>query len=119
MPTLADHITTELLTWPGVTSQPHRFGGIEFRLNGHEMGHLHGSRQADLPFPVRTREELVASGRASLHHILPQTGWVSYYLSGPESIPVLLDLFRPNYDRLNRPAPAAREQAEDSATTSA
>jgi hypothetical protein len=118
MPTLADQINTELLTWPGVTAQPHRFGGIEFRLNGHELGHLHGSRQADLPFPVRVREELVAAGRASLHHILPQTGWVSYYIKGPESIPDLLDLFRLNYDRYNKPAPTQHEQAGDKASAS-
>ena len=25
-------ITEELLTWPGVTAGPHRFGGVEFHL---------------------------------------------------------------------------------------
>ncbi len=113
MPTIADQIKAELLSWPGVTWQLHRFGGIEFRCNGHELGHLHGSRQADLPFPVRVREELVAAGRASPHHILPQTGWVSYHITGPESIPGLLDLFRLNYDRYNRPAPTPRAQPEE------
>jgi hypothetical protein len=34
------------------------------------MGHLHGEKLADLPFPVETRKELlVASGRALPHHI--------------------------------------------------
>ena len=60
---------------------------IEFRVNGHELRHSHGERQADLPFPVRGREELVASRRALPHHILPETGWLRYYLSGPERIP--------------------------------
>src|SRR3712207_7057353 len=40
------------------------FGGVEFRVRGHEIGHLHGSRLADLPFPVRMRKELVAGGKA-------------------------------------------------------
>jgi hypothetical protein len=118
LPTITDQIKTELLSWPGVTWQPHRFGGIEFRCNGHELGHLHGSRQADLPFPVRVREKLVASERASLHHVLPQTGWVSYYITGPESIPGLLDLFRLNYDRLNKPVQIRGEPTDEPSVTS-
>jgi len=55
---------------------------------------------ADLPFPIRTRKELVESGKAQHHHVLPQTGWVSYYLRGEEDITGALDLFRKNYDRL-------------------
>jgi luciferase-like monooxygenase len=55
---------------------------------------------ADLPFPVRMREELVESGKAQLHPVLPQTGWVSYYLSGEEDVAGALDLFEKNCDRL-------------------
>lgn len=99
MTSIAEQISHELLSWPGVTVQPHRFGGLEFRLNGHELGHLHGNRQADLPFSVKTREELVAAGKASLHHVLPQTGWVSYYIKGPEYVAGAVELFRLNYER--------------------
>jgi len=97
---IAERIAREVLRWLGTSSQPHRFGGVEFRYAGHELGHLHGSRQADLPFPVRIREELVASGRASPHHILPQTGWVTYYISGEDDIARVAALFRLNYDRI-------------------
>jgi Family of unknown function (DUF5519) len=99
MTSTAEQISHELLSWPGVTVQPHRFGGLEFRFNGHELGHLHGNRQADLPFSVKTREELVAAGKASLHHILPKTGWVSYYIKGPEDVAGAVELFRMNYER--------------------
>jgi hypothetical protein len=100
MTTIADNIERELLSWPGVTAQPHRFGGVEFHVNHYEIGHLHGSRLADLPFPVRMREELVASGRAVPHHILPDSGWVSFYIRGHEDVPAVLELFRLSYDRL-------------------
>jgi hypothetical protein len=100
MDTIAKMIEREILSWPGVEALPHRFGGVEFRVNNHEIGHLHGNRLADLPFPVRIREELVAAGRASPHHVLPDTGWVSYYIRGVEDIPAVLELFRLNYDRL-------------------
>ncbi len=98
---IAELIEHEVMSWPNVEKRPHRFGGIEFRVNGHEIGHLHGNRQADLPFSVPVRQELVAAGRASLHHIFPQTGWVSYYIDGSESIPGLIELFRLNYERYN------------------
>ena len=46
------------------------------------------------------RKELVASGRAQLHHELPQTGWVRYYLRGEEDVAGALYLFRKNHGRL-------------------
>jgi hypothetical protein len=104
MSTIAQQIEREILSWPGATAQPHRFGGVEFRVNHHEIGHLHGDRLADLPFPVRVRRELVASGRAQPHHILPDTGWVSYSIKGEEDIAPVLQLFKLNYERLVTPS---------------
>ena len=66
-------IEREVAALDGVSVGPHRFGGIEFRVGRRELGHLHGSRLADLPFPVRVREALVAAGKADAHHILPNT----------------------------------------------
>lgn len=48
----ADRIRAEVGSWDGVEVRPHRFGGIEFRLGRRELGHLHGDRIADLPFPA-------------------------------------------------------------------
>jgi len=100
MGSIWETIGREVKGWPGVEARVHRFGGVEFWVNGHAIGHLHGDRMADLPFPVRMREEPVESDKAHLHHVLPQTGWVSYYLSGEEDVAGTLDLFRQNYDRL-------------------
>ena len=92
-------IVREISAWPGVTTGRHRFGGTEFRLGRRELGHLHGSRLADQPFPLLVRNELVAGGRAEPHHIHPDSGWVSYYISGPADIAAVIALFRLNYDR--------------------
>ena len=100
MANIAEAIRREVAGWPRMEAKPHRFNRIEFRVRGHETGHLHGDRWADLPFPVRVRKELVAQGKARLHHILPQTGWVSYPIRGEEDISGALELFRLNYDRL-------------------
>ena len=100
MASIRDSIVSEVIGWPGVEERAHRFGGVEFRVNGHEIGHLHGDRLADLPFPVRMRKELVASGRARVHHVMPESGWVSYLIRGEEDVAGALELFRKNYDRL-------------------
>jgi luciferase-like monooxygenase len=100
MASIRETIEREVAGWPGVEEKPHRFEGVEFRVRGHEIGHLHGSRLADLPFPVRMRKELVAAGKAQLHHVLPQTGWVSYRIRGEEDVEGALELFRLNYERL-------------------
>ncbi len=91
-------LTTELLTWPGVSAEPHRFGGVEFRYGRKELGHVHGSRLADLPFPRAVRDKVVAEGRAQPHRVMPYSGWVSFPISGPADMRALLDLFQLAYE---------------------
>ena len=101
MSTIIDKIKNEILSWPHVTAGTHQFGGIEFRLHKRELGHIHGDRLADLPFPMSIRNELVNSGRASPHHVLPQSGWVSYWIKrGEEDVPEVIELFRMRYEQL-------------------
>jgi hypothetical protein len=109
MPTIAEQIRETVSSWDGVTAEPHRFGGIEFRVKHRELGHLHGSRQADLPFSVRVREQLVADGRASLHHLLPETGWVTFYIRDEQDVPRVVDLFRLNYEIITQGKPTDAE----------
>ena len=94
-----DSIAREVSSWPGVTTARHRFGGIEFRYANRELGHLHGSRLADLPFPLLVRNDLVASGRAEAHHIHAESGWVSYFIRNDADVAPVIALFRLNYDR--------------------
>ena len=95
-----ERVKTELMSWQGVTSQPHRFGGIEFRVNGREMGHMHGGRFADIPFPMSVRDELVRTGQALPHHVLPNSGWITFLINEESDIRTLIDLFRMQYNRL-------------------
>jgi hypothetical protein len=97
--TSARRIEAEVASWPEVTVAPHRFGGVEFRRGRRELGHLHGSRLADLPFPVRVREQLVREGRAEPHHILPESGWVSRRIRDDEDVAAVIELFRMSYER--------------------
>ena len=106
---VADRIREQVLSWDGVTARPHRFGGVEFRLGKRELGHLHGDRLADLPFPKRVRDELVSAGRARPHHVLPDSGWVSRPIAGPEDVDEVVALFRLSYER----ATAARARSSE------
>jgi hypothetical protein len=91
------HIEQTLAGWEGVSVKAHRFGGREFNLGTREIGHIHGDYMVDIPFPVKIRKELVAAGKAQLHHLLPQSGWVSYYIRKEEDIPGALALFETSY----------------------
>ena len=97
--TIHDAIVEEVSSWPGVTTGVHRFGGTEFRYGRRELGHLHGSRLADLPFPTKIREQLVAAGRAEPHHVLAESGWVSFHIREATDVAEAIELFRLNYER--------------------
>jgi hypothetical protein len=92
-------IREAVTSWPGVEATPHRFGGIEYRLGRRELGHVHGDRLADLPMPRRLHDEVIAAGRAVPHHVLPETGWVSCWMKGPEDAASVIELFREQFER--------------------
>ena len=82
-----------------MTVAPHRFGGVEYLYGKKEMGHVHGDRLADLPVPRRLHDELIASGRAQPHHVLPETGWISVWISNPADVASVIEIFRMQYER--------------------
>jgi MFS family permease len=101
---ITENIQQEILSWPGVSSKPYQFGGIEFRVNKRDMGHIHGEKLADLPFPIEIRKEIIASGKALPHIIYPESMWVSYIIHSEKDTPKIIDLFRFQYERLkNKP----------------
>ena len=90
-------ITDAVTSWPGVTAQSHRFGGVEYGIGKREIGHIHGDHMVDIPFPKKARDELVSAGRAQPHHILPETGWVSFYIKNEEDVEKAIALLHESY----------------------
>jgi Family of unknown function (DUF5519) len=95
----AERIQAEVGSWPGVEIGSHRFGGVEFRYGRRELGHLHGDRFADLPVGMKTKEELIDSGRGRPHHVLPDSGWVTVPMGSAEGERTVVELLRAGYER--------------------
>lgn len=91
-------ITKAVQSWTGVTTNPHRFGGVEYVIGKREIGHIHGDHLVDIPFPKKVRDEIVAAGRALPHHILPETGWVSFYLQQQDDVDKAIALLHESYE---------------------
>ncbi len=91
-------ITNAVREWDGVIDQPHRFGGVEYVIGRREIGHIHGNFQLDIPFPKRVRDELLAAGQAEPHHILPDSGWITFYLRRDEDVESGIQLLKRSYD---------------------
>ena len=91
------YITEAVTAWAGVTSQPHRFGGVEYVIGKREIGHIHGDHLVDIPFPKKVRDQIVSAGRAQPHHILPESGWISFYLQEQDDVEKAIALLNESY----------------------
>lgn len=85
-PNASEIVIKEIGSLPGVTSHPHRFGGIEFKLLRRELGHLHGDYLLDIPFPLKIKEKLIKEHKVKPHHILPKSGWISFYINSEKDV---------------------------------
>ena len=95
----AGHLIREAVTsWPGVEAFPHRFGGTEFLIGDREIGHLHGDRLLDVPFPRAVHDELIAAGKVRPHHVMPDSGWTSFWLEGEGDVEEAIAILRRSYD---------------------
>src|SRR5574341_283498 len=92
MASSAELIHAEIGSWPGVTLSPHRFGGVEFNLRG----------------------ALIAGQHAEPHHVLSDSGWISFWLRSEADVPHAIWLLRLSYVRhimVNRRKPRGGEMA--------
>jgi hypothetical protein len=103
-------VEREVLKWPGVTSEPGRFGATSFRYGKREIGHIHHDRVADLPVTSQMREDILARGRARPHRAGVK-GYISYPLEDQEDVSEALGILARNYDRAK--AAAERRGSQD------
>jgi len=87
----------EASAWDGISTAPHRFGGVEFNLGKVEVGHIHSNGMLDIPFTRKIAEILVAEGECEPHHLLPETGWITFYMRGEDDVAQAARLMRLSY----------------------
>ena len=92
-------LVKELPSWPGVSTNPHRFGGTEFRFKAAEIGHIHPGEIVDIPFPRSVRDALLAEGFAQGHRSVPNSGWITFQIRGEDDFTRALWLMRLSYLR--------------------
>src|SRR6185503_9795457 len=110
VPGAAEAIRAAVASWPDTRDTPHRFGGIEFLVGEREIGHLHGDRLLDVPFPRAVHEELIAAGKVEPHHVLPQSGWISFWIEQDSDVDEAIAILRRSYDLIH--AQLARRQKQ-------
>lgn len=89
----------ELLAWEGVEAKPHRFGGRAFYVGRREIGHIHGDRWVDIPFPRNLKQALKEEGKVETHPHAPKSGWSRITLASEHDYRTALNLMRRSYDR--------------------
>jgi hypothetical protein len=99
--TPSERITREVTSWPGVDSGPGRRGEFAFKVDGHEIGHLHGDRAAHFGFPRDVGAELREDGRVGPHSVNPHsTKMATRRIENDADVDDVIALMRLNYDRL-------------------
>ena len=79
---------------PGVRRGVHRLGGIGFFFRGKECSHIHGNGLLDCFVGQANRDALVGDRRASPHHVLRRSGWISFWINDGGDVPPAIDLIR-------------------------
>lgn len=112
-------IAERVSEWPGVTVEPHRFGGLEFRFHGKaEVGHVHLGGLTDVPLSRPLRDEVIERGLAHPHHLLKDSGWISYWVRNDDDVEQAVRLLRLSYLRyLNRTSEADAQEMQELLTT--
>lgn len=90
-------VLDEVITWPGIDTQPTPRGATAIVLDGQELGHVHPERRTlDMPLSPDRREQVLAAKRAK--------PWFSDYVSKPLKTDAdaqdAVALLRESYDEL-------------------
>jgi pyridoxamine 5'-phosphate oxidase family protein len=109
-------ITKTVTAWPGVEAGYGKRGEWGFRVDGKEIGHLHGDRVAHFFFPRDVGERLREEGRVGPHPVNPHSPKLAARaLESEADVDDAIALMRMNYERITKGdggAPSAFSAAE-------
>ena len=114
-------VMEEVRRWPGVEMRPHpspttpgEDDGIEFRLFGRQIGHVHGDCSVHLAFTKALKAVVLSDRLAEPLSFAPTSGWASFAPEKPADSHRAIWLLRLNYVRLRhqRLTPLAASTSE-------
>jgi hypothetical protein len=102
-------VMEEVRRWPGVELRSHaspttpgETDGIEFRLYGRQIGHVHGDCSVHLPLTKALKEYVVVEHLAEPLAFAPTSGWAMFNPITTKDAKHAIWLLRLNYVRLRR-----------------
>lgn len=105
----AIEVIQEVRRWPGVEMRPHaspttpgESDGIEFRLFGRQIGHVHEDCTVHLSLTKALKERVVGEQLAEPLDFAPTSGWATFSPMSPLDAKQAIWLLRLNYIRLRR-----------------
>ena len=105
----ATHVIEEVRRWPGVELRPHasptaagETDGVEFRLYGRQIGHVHGDCALHLSLTRALKERVVREQLAEPLAFAPTSAWAMFTPMTVEDAAQAVWLLRLNYVRLRR-----------------
>jgi len=99
--TASEQITDTVTAWPGVEAGYGKRGEWGFRVQGHEVGHLHGDRAAHFAFGRELGLSLRERGMVVDHPVFPgKDAMAARGIETQEDVDEVIELMRINYDRI-------------------
>jgi hypothetical protein len=103
------NVMEEVRRWPGVEIRPHASptepggsDGVEFRLFGRQIGHVHGDCAVHLTLTKALKAMVVGEQLAEPLDIAPSSGWAMFNPMRADDAERAIWLLRLNYVRLRR-----------------
>jgi hypothetical protein len=97
----SERITDEVTSWPGVEAGYGKRGEWGFRVNTHEVGHLHGDHAAHFSFGKEVGTALREQGRVVDHPVFPgKNAMAARRIDTDQDVDDVIELMRLNYDRI-------------------
>jgi hypothetical protein len=79
-----DDIEEAVDRWDQVSVSIHKYGGTQFNIGNHELGHLHGNGLLDVLLNRHLKAEVMKHPNVLEHHIFKNSGWISFWIKTPD-----------------------------------
>ncbi|MES2590950.1 MAG: luciferase family protein [Bacteroidota bacterium] len=92
-----DQIERKVLTWQQTTASSHKSGGVQFNVDGKEIGHIHSNGLLDVFLKLNVAEQLIREGRVTEHRTIKNSGWLSFQIKTEQDILFAIELLEYSY----------------------